>query len=477
MKKFAALIAIEKYTDPDLAAVAFARHDAEALSAALAQHGFAPADQLLLIDAQATKTSIESKLKKTIKRLKEDDVFCLFFVGAGYTSGGQWLLAAYDTQPVDEPQTGIALEWILAELRRSAGQQATLLLDVHGGQLSPAELEKLLAAAPHVACFFACGQGEDSYASGTLKHGIWNYHLLQAFNGDAPAALQRGLLTANSLQAYLASETPRTLRGSYSDGRAQTPWSHTSENGDYLLADLRTILQQRQAEASQNQQLTVGVSLLARKCVSVKNLAGWKKTFRLPDRVSDSSQTFIAQAAESELKQDLDTQFAALKAAFELTRRDLIAAGPEDGGGSIGTPYFQYSIKIAQHPEHPSEAVWSRTVDGITDPQQVVGEAFSRVFDGMFDSIELALPQRIDLEAFIDMVEAARAPDLKIQYDREVTYCDLHLKGVEAHIRLTPQRLRIAHDRRQPTQLLIQSFNAVKALVFKSHLPAIGSKP
>ena len=44
------------------------------------------------------------------------------------------------------------------------------------------------------------------------------------------------------------------------------------------------------------------------------------------------------------------------------------------------------------------------------------------MFDDVFDTLEFSLPNKMDIGTFIDAVEAAKLPDLKIKHDREATF-------------------------------------------------------
>ena len=89
MKQFAILIAIEHYLDSKIDDVQFAKNDAEAMSDALEIHGFDKANQLLLVDAQATKAAIKAKVSQQIGRLNDDDILYFFYAGRGFSLAGQ----------------------------------------------------------------------------------------------------------------------------------------------------------------------------------------------------------------------------------------------------------------------------------------------------------------------------------------------------------------------------------------------------
>jgi len=79
MRKVAILMAVEQYSDKRISGVAYAQADAQELGAALQEHGFSPADQAILIDVAATKTSIESRVRKVLASLSKDDTLHFYF--------------------------------------------------------------------------------------------------------------------------------------------------------------------------------------------------------------------------------------------------------------------------------------------------------------------------------------------------------------------------------------------------------------
>ena len=490
MKKIAILIAVEQYLNPAIGDVAYARNDAEEFSRALELHGFDNADQLILIDSQATKGVIESKVQRAISRLEHDDILYLYYAGHGFSKSGQNFITCHDTQDSDWEGTSVALEPLFRALRSSDCEKVALFLDccesgidatagMRGiyDNLKEYELEDFLDNASHCICFAACRSDESSFSSDTLKHGIWTYHLIEAFKGDASLALEKGFLVSSSLQNYLKAEVPRTVRTTYTSSREQTPWMYGASSGDFPLADLREILRKRQEAANQGNNLTTDVSFVSKEHGSVKSLSGWKRTHRVPDYVNGTSESFIVGISAGDLKDELDSVYDSLRKEFGFTRRDLNASEPEDGTGTIITPYFNYSVSVALNPDDLAEVIWHRTVDGITAPGHVESDAFGAVFDKVFDTLEFSLPKRVNIEDLIDAIEAAKIPDLEIHYDRGFTSCQLQIDGADTTVTVTSHALSIVHQQPEATKRLIQSFDEVKSLVYKHNVPLISFTP
>lgn len=486
MTKYAILIAVENYADPNIDTVTYAQRDAEEFSKVLALHGFNTSEQTFLINSQATKGVVESKVRKVVKRLRKDDVLYFYYAGHGFSKGAKNFITCHDTQDSDWDGTSVALAPIFGEMQASGCERIAFFLDCceSGIKATPGlrgiydnlkehELEEFLDNAKHCVCFTACRSDESSYPSSQLRHGVWTYHVIAAFNGLAPLALERGLLTANSLQNYVKAEVPRTLRKEHPNPDDQTPWMYGAMSGDFILADLRSILEERREKALQESSLVTEMSFTVEDIEGLRSLSGWKKSYRVPDRLNDTTELFAIRCARDELKSDLDSVYGRLKEAFQFSRRDLEVTEPESGFGSIITPYFNYSVSVALNPAELDEVIWTRTVDGIKVSAQITSEAFSKVFDDVFDTLEFSLPTRMNIENFIDAVEAAKIPDLTIKHDREATYCELQLKGAVGKVTLRSKSLLIVHEQPKETQKLIASFETVRKLVHRHNVPLI----
>ena len=192
MKKFAILIAIENYQDPSISPVPFARRDAEEFSKALELNGFEKTNQRILIDEQATKEAIESLVPKAIEQLKKKDVLFFYYAGHGFSKDARNFITSFDTLAADWVGTSVPLNQLLTDIQASQSNPIALFLDcresdvktvpdVRGNfdNLKEHPIESFLNDAKHCLCFAACKSGENSYSSGSLKHSIWMYHVIE----------------------------------------------------------------------------------------------------------------------------------------------------------------------------------------------------------------------------------------------------------------------------------------------------------
>jgi hypothetical protein len=217
------------------------------------------------------------------------------------------------------------------------------------------------------------------------------------------------------------------------------------------------------------------VSFVAEVTKQLKSLSGWTKSHRIPDQANDRAQEFVASISTSELKQDLDSIYDSLKQAFGFKRRDLSVAEPADGTGTITTPHFSYSVSVALNPADTAEVIWTKTVDNIQSPGEVVSEAFAEVFDNVFRTLQFSLPTAVDIDDFIDALEAAEIANLELTYDRDTTYCELRFDETPGAVRVTADTLSIVQKHPVKISTLIQSLQAIQSLVHQHNVPLVWS--
>lgn len=215
-----------------------------------------------------------------------------------------------------------------------------------------------------------------------------------------------------------------------------------------------------------------GVSLAARKCELVQNLQGFKKAkHRIPDEVNARTQTFVGGLGKTQVREDLDRVFASLRSAFRFKRTQLQTTETDDGAGSITTPFFRYTSCVYQNPNDASEVIWQRDISDVTEPEQILTEDFADVFGEFFDTVEFVPESQIDLERLVDVVEEIDDQRVTLEYDRNLTYCEIAIEGTAAKIHVTVESFRIVHPEPTDPRVLVSSFFEVQeALVDFSSL-------
>lgn len=486
MKRIALLIAVEQPADAQFPKSEHAGADALALSKALAQHGYHEADQVVLVDAAATKTAVESRVRTTVAALTKEDALVFCYVGRGFSvaeaEGGVNRLACFDTQSDDLPETSASLDKLLERLLGAGCKRTMLFLDLGprgtsegeslpiGGEFDDAALLKRLGQAEHAACFVACRAGEKSYASPARKQGWWVQHLLDALGGDAPEALGNAtFVTAGALQQHLADSTPRSVRSEYHGRCLQSPWKCGGALDETPLFDVSKILKAKKAAALPSSAMLADVRLITRWSEGVKKMRGFQKSHRVPTSASPRDQKFIQELAGPVIAEDLQKTYDALKNAFAFKRVDLVSHGPDEGGGSISTPYFNYEIFASLDPENPAKTLWRRQIVGIRDPEKVMSAAFAEAFGKAFDTLELETRGSIDIAAVVDRIEEVGGDTLTVKYDRDLAWCRIALKGVKAELQVDAGGLQVVDCRDAFARELIEAFFALQRSLLDTH--------
>jgi hypothetical protein len=464
----ALVIAVESYQDPDIPPAALAEADGAAFARALEALGFARERQVVLLGSQATKTAVESRLRKLLKAPPQGEAFYVFYAGHAFSKAKESYLTCFDSQLDDLAETSVALKALLEALEACPCERVALFLDARAG-LPGEKLPRGLAAGlagerlaafgrkAGRAAFVSCGPGEESQAWGPLKGGVWAHHLLEALAARAPLALEDGrLLTASALQEHLAREVPRTLRATFRDDRPQSPVLYGGA-GRFVVADVAGVREAGQPNADPRLQQLKRGALRSETTGKVKALSGYRKFHKLPDRVNASSQKFVADLAAEDVKADVDSYYAAVRETLNYKRRD-VEASYDRGSGFVRTPDFEYSVAVELAADDPTTVVWRREVGNIRNPDVVMGKAFQSAFGDLFDTLAFEFTQPFDLETWVDRVEEEMPAGVKVRCDSDCSSCDITVAGFTGVIRLRRDRVEI-HGGKTPTSKgLVEAF-------------------
>jgi len=214
-KRLAILIAVENYYDTRIPQVQFAEADATGFSAALQLGGLI--DEVFLLSAGATRTSINSKVRQHVKTLTAGDELFLFYAGHGFSKNGHNFITCYDTDRDDLENTSILLKDLLDACGNSACNRIAMFLDscesgitdipeIRGiySTMSDKELAEFFKDTQYRVCFASCKTSESSYSAPSLKHGVWTHNVIRALEGTDSLALEKG----RYVTAMSSSELP-----------------------------------------------------------------------------------------------------------------------------------------------------------------------------------------------------------------------------------------------------------------------------
>ncbi len=480
----AIVIGVEHYQDKSIPQVVYAERDATEIAKVLGDLKFTSE---VLLSAKATKTTIESIVRRVAKAATADEALYLFYAGHGFSQKDKNFITCHDTQRGDLARTSVQLQGVFDALRKSASKRVAIFLDAcESGMLADLsvrgiftsfndqELEEFFAKSEFYVCFSACKSDESSYPDGSVKHGIWTYHLLQALRGDAHLSMEKGLVTVTSLQNYLAREVPLRVRTVRKKLEQQTPWACGAMSSEFVVADVRELLRQReQAKLAAAKEMTQA-TLRGERSQDVTRLSGFKKRFHhVPDSASAAANNFVASIADADLQAHLDAIHAALRQELGYKRRDLVDK-KSGGGGTIQTPDFEYAINISVDPEDPSMVIWRHEVSRITTQDVIKSKGFENALGKYLDTIEYEFTTTFEVEEFIDRVEDDEPDGVDIHYERGSSECEVHIEGFDGFLRLTPGSIIVTGLKRPTPKALVESlFSASKLLVAKKGVLAL----
>ncbi|MEM9410966.1 MAG: hypothetical protein AAGA30_07630 [Planctomycetota bacterium] len=201
------------------------------------------------------------------------------------------------------------------------------------------------------------------------------------------------------------------------------------------------------------------VSLAGYSAQKIQNLQAFDKQRHSLPRAWDSySVEFVQQLATKEIELDLESKFQNLRSEFQLKRKEITAVQSELGCASVVTPEFEYCIQVEVDETTFDSIVWKRQVHNIKSSEVVLCQSFSAVFDLEFDRVESCFDAPIDLEAWIDHIEDLDNAAMKLDYNAQLTRCQLRFQPVSALIELTAEKLVIQHPNKDRASRIFKSY-------------------
>jgi hypothetical protein len=455
--RWALLVAIDSYQDSTLGAVPYAEAGAKAAAEALVAVGFPKKNQHLLVGSHATQGAILSRLRKLKRQLKKGDELIVWVDAHGFSHKGDGVLAAWDTLPDDLVESGVSVGLLAKELLGSKASQVIFLFDVGSGPkpstacppdvdpfLDFEQLARVFEDSPKGVCLTATAGEEESLIAAPLKGSVWAHLVLDALAGrSAKAVTPDGTVTAASLQHFLEEELPRVVRKHFTGAPPQSPRLFGEQNATAVVADLSDLLAARTGGGMLDPTRLRRIVFRAESRGRVKDLAGFRKTFRLPDGTGPSTRKFVAKCAADDLRADLDGVYEGVRERFGYKRRDVDTSAGPDGFGSLRTPDFEYTVSVAQDPACPTDVIWRREVGQVEDVGVVRSEAFEAVFGKLFDQLAFEFVVPVDVGDFVDQLEDAPADGRKVSVDSDGGGCDITLSGFAGAVRVERQALTI----------------------------------
>ena len=210
------------------------------------------------------------------------------------------------------------------------------------------------------------------------------------------------------------------------------------------------------------------IRLLSERKVGVKTLSGYRKHIRQPDKGSTLSDEFLADLAEGDLNEDLDNAFAKLRSEFGLKRKQLAATDPIGNFGEVSTPGFTYEVSVSTIEGESTNILWRRAISKISEADSVTSSAFENTFGKQFNILELALREPIDVEDVIDQVEDCDDDSVRVDYEKDASWCRIDFRGRKESIHVEADRIRVNSGSEVSPSELIDTFLSAHARFFNA---------
>jgi hypothetical protein len=219
----AIIIGVEKYQNTS--AAKYADRDAQVFSDyARRALGVRPENIKLIVNEEATRTSIQKALKlwlPTVVTKGRSDVY-FFFAGHGLASanGFERYLLPYDAETALLDDSALVLEDIMRTVSQSRPRSAVFFLDTcySGGTRTGQTLFagargiRIVAKASNLPKNFtvisAAGSDQVSTILPEAKHGLFSYYLMKGLEGGAGLDADRGVSTGELYQ-FVSDNVPR----------------------------------------------------------------------------------------------------------------------------------------------------------------------------------------------------------------------------------------------------------------------------
>jgi hypothetical protein len=201
-----------------------------------------------------------------------------------------------------------------------------------------------------------------------------------------------------------------------------------------------------------------GVRLVRELRTRVKDLKGFKKTHKVPVDSNDRAVAFVQKIAATDLSADLDSRFDDFRKHCRFRRTDLSISEPEHGRAMISTPWFDYVTTATLADEDSTAVTWRKQLESFRMACDWNHPGLTLMFMGAFDTVEMEPVTMPALPELIDHFEDSQPADLRIEYDRQATWCRLMMKGVSGMIRISQDCVSLVSTQPASATALLESF-------------------
>ncbi len=247
-KRWALVIGVDKYIDPQISPLKGSDNDARMIADALVRYAGFPQDQVILlatnqpVERQPTRVNILRRLSNLSTAVPKDGLLLVSFAGHGMERGGQAFLLPADAQISDQisflEETAISMNRVKSWIKETGVGQVLLLLDAcrndPGGRAdAPNPLSNAYTNAFNFdvrnrevqafATMYATGIGQRAYEYTEKKQGYFSWAVVEGLKGGA--ANDRGEVTLSQLVKYVQETVPKRITVDLGSTKQQKPFA------------------------------------------------------------------------------------------------------------------------------------------------------------------------------------------------------------------------------------------------------------
>jgi uncharacterized caspase-like protein len=247
-KRWALVIGVDKYRDPQISPLKGSDNDAHTLADALVRYAGFPSDQVILMatdqpeERQPSRVNILRRLSNFASVVPKDGLLLVSFAGHGMERNGQAFLLPTDAQISEDvsflEETAVSVARIKDRIRATGVGQVIFLLDAcrndPGGRAdAPNQLTQGYVNAFNFdvrnrevqafATFYATAVGQRAYEYTERKQGYFTWAIVEGLKGAA--ANQNGEVTLAGLVSYVQATVPKRIGIDLGAGKQQRPFA------------------------------------------------------------------------------------------------------------------------------------------------------------------------------------------------------------------------------------------------------------
>lgn len=247
-KRWALVIGVDKYQDPQISPLKGSDNDARLIADALVRYAGFPKDQVILLstdqplERQPSRVNILRRLSNLSTAVPKDGLLVVSFAGHGMERGGHAFLLPSDAQISDQisflEETALSTARIKERIKETGVAQVLLLLDAcrndPGGRAdAPNPLTNAYTHAFNFdvrnrevqafATIYATGIGQRAYEYTEKKQGYFSWALVEGLKGAA--ANEKGEVTLSQLVKFVQDTVPKRIAIDLGSTKQQKPFA------------------------------------------------------------------------------------------------------------------------------------------------------------------------------------------------------------------------------------------------------------